>query len=64
MKTCRRCGGHEDVHRGLCVGCRGASVAPDPEERAPEAPSLEPPHDRPWVARSAFTRRTRRSPRS
>jgi hypothetical protein len=63
MKTCRNCGGTEQVRRGLCERCRAEPASP----RHPSAerdPALEPLHDRPWVARSAFTRRTRRSPRT
>jgi len=59
--TCRHCGGHEDVRHGVCVDCRGHAA--EAKEPAPEDPSLEPAHDRPWVARSAFTGRKRRSPR-
>jgi len=59
---CERCRGTEDVHRGLCRACRGlllaeetpggdpGRVTPRPAE-TPSAPSLEPPHSRPWVHR-------------
>jgi hypothetical protein len=61
MKTCRRCGSGEGVRRGLCARCRAGT---DGTEATPTEADVEPPHDRPWVARSAFTRRVRRSPRS
>ena len=57
---CRRCGTMEQVHRNLCRECRARVAARTP---APPEPWLEPPHDRPWGARSAFVGRTRRSPR-
>jgi hypothetical protein len=63
MKMCRRCGARDDVRRGLCGECRGREVGSERETLPPE-PLVEPLHDRPWVARSAFTRRIRRSPRS
>lgn len=65
MRSCQRCGGRKGVRHGLCAKCR--LVGPEAEsenELPPPEPSLEPLHDRPWVARSAFTRRIRRSPRS
>jgi hypothetical protein len=60
--TCRNCGGRNTVRHGLCAQCRehGRTGA----TRMPRPPDLEPMHDRPWVARSAFTGRTRRSPRT
>lgn len=63
MKTCRQCGGHEEVRRGVCAACRTRSGELAAEEEVPEEPSLEPSHDRPWVARSLFVGRKRRSPR-
>jgi hypothetical protein len=62
MKTCRNCGERKRVRNGLCKDCR--ALPPEAHPTSQHDPSLEPPHDRPWVARSAFTRRTRRSPRS
>ena len=63
MATCRRCGSPDDVHHGLCPECH--RLRPDAADvRPPEPPDLEPPHDRPWVARSAFTGRRRRNPRT
>jgi hypothetical protein len=35
----------------------------DEQEARPTEPDLEPTHDQPWVPRSAFTDRLRRSPR-
>ena len=65
MNTCRSCGGHDDVRHGHCKQCRALG---EPVEAVdadmPEPPELEPPKDRPWVARSAFFGRIRRSPRS
>ena len=61
-KTCRNCGGTVRVRQGLCKRCR--AEARDLHPSSQHDPSLEPAHDRPWVARSAFTGRTRRSPRS
>lgn len=69
MVVCRECGTDVDVHRGMCRHCRerarGADMGPvvERDQPMPKSPDLEPPHDRPWVARSAFTGRTRRSPR-
>jgi hypothetical protein len=60
-KICRLCGSHDDMHRGLCGRCR--SVEHEEAERLHHGPTVEPPHDRPWVARSAFVGRKRRSPR-
>lgn len=62
-KTCRRCGSHTDVDRGLCAVCQSRGR----EQRHPQQhdnPDLEPPRDRPWVPRSAFAGRKRRSPRA
>jgi hypothetical protein len=64
MNTCRHCGGHEDVHHGTCGACRLAGVSGETNQEMPEAPSLEPPKDRPWVGDNAFTGRTRRNPRA
>lgn len=64
METCRHCGGHDEVRHGTCAACRLAGVAGEPEAAVPEDPALEPPKDRPWVARSAFTSHTRRNPRT
>lgn len=64
MSTCRHCGTHEGVTRGLCARCHGRRELEDPAIHIPAAPDLEPSHDRPWVARSAFTGRTRRNPRT
>ncbi|MCZ7527220.1 MAG: hypothetical protein M5U14_13065 [Acidimicrobiia bacterium] len=71
MKVCLECGSEVNVHRGLCRSCReraqgrGEAVAEDTNlEHLPPEPDVEPAHDRPWVARSAFTGRTRRSPRT
>lgn len=63
MKTCQHCGGHDDVRQGECGTCRFLHVRTTERPRPPD-PDLEPAHDRPWVARSAFTGRTRRSPRT
>ena len=69
MKVCRECGTHEDVRRGLCRRCRARarSHEPSPAEQADAHPpaqgDLEPAHDQPWVPRSAFADRVRRSPR-
>lgn len=65
MAICGVCGGHEDVRHGLCGACRDVEhrdTRPEPGE--PDAPELEQAHDQPWVARSAFTGRRRRSPRT
>jgi hypothetical protein len=64
MKKCRQCGRTDGVRHGLCETCRERQRAESESELAPQEPSIEPMHDRPWVARSAFTRRSRRSPRS
>lgn len=64
MRKCRRCGSRVRVARGLCEVCRTAPEVDNEAARPPARPDLEPPHDRPWVARSAFTRRIRRNPRS
>jgi len=61
-ESCSRCGSDCDVRHSLCRACR--SQVPTEEthcrrgtiaESAPEShyhqPSLEPPHDRPWVHR-------------
>lgn len=64
MTTCRRCGSHENVHRGLCAACHRLPEVRDEAVRHPAEPDVEPAHDRPWVARSAFTARTRRNPRT
>jgi hypothetical protein len=61
MKMCRRCHEEKAVKRGLCARCWKEDVLAD---HPPMAPSIEPLHDRPWVARSAFTGRKRRSPRT
>jgi hypothetical protein len=63
MKTCQHCGGHGDVRNGECSTCRVRHLH-TPEAPRRRDPDLEPAHDRPWVARSAFTGRTRRSPRT
>lgn len=63
MKTCQHCGGHDDVRADGCAACRFLHVRTTERPRRRD-PDLEPAHDRPWVARSAFTGRTRRSPRS
>jgi hypothetical protein len=60
-KMCRRCHETKAVKRGLCERCRAEDVR---AEHPPMTPSIEPLHDRPWVARSAFTGRKRRSPRT
>jgi hypothetical protein len=61
MRTdiCHECGRRAELRGGVCAACRGAQ----PSSRRHD-PDLEPQHDRPWVARSAFTGRKRRSPRS
>lgn len=64
MSTCRHCGSHEDVTRGVCARCHGRAELRDEATRHPAEPDVEPAHDRPWVARSAFTGRTRRNPRT
>lgn len=64
MKICERCGAVEDVHRGLCRHCRSQLLAaetpagsggdtPPAADLPPHPPSVEPPHDRPWVHRGA-----------
>jgi hypothetical protein len=60
--VCRHCGGHDDVHHGVCAQCRdlGHEEARSTPRRDPDVGAL---HDRPWIARSAFTGRKRRSPR-
>ena len=65
MATCRGCGNHEDVRHGLCCVCRDL----DHQDkrlgaREPAAAEIEQAHDQPWIARSAFTGRQRRSPRT
>jgi hypothetical protein len=65
MKTCRHCGANDDVRHGVCERCRRhPEMVADPTVPEPSTPLIEPAHDRPWVARSAFTGRTRRSPRT
>ncbi|MFA5885450.1 MAG: hypothetical protein WDA60_16485 [Acidimicrobiia bacterium] len=64
MSTCRHCGSHEKVSQGLCERCHGLPELRDEATRRPASPDVEPAHDRPWVARSAFTARTRRNPRT
>jgi hypothetical protein len=64
MTTCRHCGSHENVTKGLCERCHGLPELQDEANRHPSSPDVEPAHDRPWVARSAFTGRTRRNPRT
>jgi len=64
MSTCRSCGSHDNVAQGLCERCHGSPELQEEAARHPAAPDLEPAHDRPWVARSAFTGRTRRNPRT
>ncbi|MFI5047694.1 MAG: hypothetical protein ACHQIG_11580 [Acidimicrobiia bacterium] len=61
MNACRNCGREAKLHHGLCEDCTTKEAA---VERVPTEPSLEPAHDRPWVARSAFVGRKRRSPRT
>jgi hypothetical protein len=63
MGTCRHCGAKDDVRHGVCKQCRRhpERIEAGP---APDTPVIEPAHDRPWVARSAFTGRARRSPRT
>jgi hypothetical protein len=61
-RVCARCQRNEDVHEGLCRKCRAELLAEETpkgeirevrvgDEQVPEAPSLEPPHARPWVHR-------------
>jgi hypothetical protein len=61
-RGCVRCEGNVDVHERLCRRCRAeldvkqTSSIEVTEIRPvfrpmPERPSLEPPHDRPWVHR-------------
>lgn len=59
--TCERCGSAARLRRGLCRRCRRMEPT---QGHLPAEPDLEPAHDRPWVARSAFTGRKRRSPRT
>jgi hypothetical protein len=71
MHVCRECGTNEGVHRGLCAKCRKVALGA-PRGRVTMDPRLthpahhedtEPPHDQPWVPRSALADRIRRSPR-
>lgn len=61
MAVCQQCGRNRRLRGGLCRRCRQGEPA---REQPPTDPDLEPAHDRPWVARSAFTGRKRRSPRT
>lgn len=59
---CERCHGSEHVRRGICRRCRAELLAEatpggappvvgTTDSRPPRAPSLEPPHSRPWLHR-------------
>lgn len=68
MRVCRRCGGTGNVRWRVCEECRThvpVDFRPPIEWRAEadEQPEHRSEHDQPWVPRSAFTARTRRSPR-